>query len=164
MESRVNINQVEPHAYKAMYALEGYLATTKLSKTQKDLVKIRASQINRCAYCIDMHTQEALKNGETAQRIFLLNAWCETDLFTEEEKVLLAITEEVTLIHEDGLTEETYKKAEQYFDPNYIAQIIMAVVTINAWNRIAVSTNRGFEIKPSATVPNASTVASLRSN
>src|SRR4051812_43701741 len=99
MESRVNINKTEPKAYKAMYALEGYLATTQLTKMQKDLVKIRASQINKCAYCIDMHTKDAIVNGETTQRIFLLNAWRETDLFTEEEKVLLAITEEVTLIH-----------------------------------------------------------------
>jgi AhpD family alkylhydroperoxidase len=164
MESRVNINQAEPHAYKAMYALEGYLATAKLNKNQRDLVKIRASQINRCAYCIDMHTQEALKNGETAQRIFLLDAWRETDLFTEEEKVLLAITEEVTLIHDQGLSEETYKKAEQYFDPNYIAQIIMAVVTINAWNRIAISTNMGFGIKPSKSVSDKTPVAALPTN
>ena len=93
MEKRVNINEVEPQAYKAMYALEGYLATSKLSKTHKELVKIRASQVNGCAFCIDMHTKDALKNGETSQRIFLLNAWRETDLFTPEEKVILAITE-----------------------------------------------------------------------
>ncbi|PSR56749.1 hypothetical protein AHMF7605_26265 [Adhaeribacter arboris] len=138
---RVNINQTEPQAYKAMYALEAYLATTQLTKTHKDLIKIRASQMNGCAYCIDLHTKDALKNGETPQRIFLLNAWRETDLFTEEEKVILAITEEVTLIHNHGLSEETYKKAEQAFEPNYIAQMIMAVAVINAWNRIAISTH-----------------------
>lgn len=146
MKGRVNINKTEPQAYKGMYGLEEYLATTQLTKTQKELIKIRASQINRCAYCIDMHTKDALKNGETNQRIFLLNAWRETDVFTEEEKVILAITEEVTLIHNGGLSDETYKKAEQFFDENYIAQIIMAVATINAWNRIAVSTNMGFGI------------------
>ena len=140
METRVNVNETEPKAYKAMYALEGYMAATELSKTHKELVKIRASQINGCAYCIDMHTKEALKNGETAQRIFLLDAWRETDLFTDQEKVLLAMTEEITLIHKHGLSDETYKRAEQVFDKNYIAQIIMAVVTINAWNRIAIST------------------------
>ncbi|MCW3107440.1 MAG: hypothetical protein JWQ09_1946 [Segetibacter sp.] len=141
MKKRVNINETEPQAYKAMYALEGYLATTQLTKTHKELIKIRASQINGCAYCIDLHTKDALKNGETNQRIFLLNAWRETDLFTDEEKVVLAITEEVTLIHNHGLSDETYKKAEQAFDKNYIAQIIMAVATINAWNRIAISTH-----------------------
>lgn len=138
---RVNIQQAEPGAYKAMYALEGYLATTQLTKTHKELIKIRASQINGCAFCIDMHTKDALKYGETAQRIFLLNAWRETDFFTEEERVVLAITEEVTLIHSRGLSEETYQKAERVFDQNYIAQIIMAVATINAWNRIAISTH-----------------------
>ncbi|HEX9152786.1 MAG TPA: carboxymuconolactone decarboxylase family protein [Flavobacterium sp.] len=141
MEKRININEVEPQAYKAMYALEGYLATTQLSKTHKELIKIRASQINGCAFCIDMHTKDALKNGETNQRIFLLNAWCETNLFSEEEKLILMITEEITLIHDKGLSNETYKKAEQFFDKNFIAQIIMAIVIINAWNRIAVSTH-----------------------
>ncbi|GEC71249.1 alkylhydroperoxidase AhpD family core domain-containing protein [Flavobacterium flevense] len=137
---RVNINETEPQAFKAMYALEGYLATVQLSKIQKELIKIRASQINGCAFCIDMHTKDALKYGETTQRIFLLNAWHETQLFTEEEKAILAITEEITLIANKGLSDETYAKAEQFFDRNQIAQIIMAVVTINAWNRIAVST------------------------
>lgn len=140
MEKRVNISETEPQAYKARAALERYLATTGLSKTHKELVKIRASQINGCAFCIDMHTKDALNNGETTQRIFLLNAWHETDLFTDEEKVILKMTEEVTLIHRQGLSEETYRKAEQLFDKNYISQIIMAVVTINAWNRIAIST------------------------
>ena len=158
METRVNINETQPHAYKAMYALEGYLANTQLTKTQKDLIKIRASQINRCAYCIDMLTRDALKNGESAQRIFLLDAWRETELFTDEEKLILAITEEVTLIHNHGLSDETYKKAEQFFDENYIAQIIMAIVTINAWNRIAVSTNMGFGIKASAAPEHSMTV------
>ena len=138
---RVNINETEPQAFKAMYTLEGYLATTQLSKIQKELIKIRASQINGCAFCIDMHTKDALKYGETTQRIFLLNAWRETQLFTEEEKVILAITEEITLITKKGLSEETYAKAEQFFDQKQIAQIIMAVITINAWNRIAISTH-----------------------
>ncbi|MNS80227.1 hypothetical protein D3C72_1138970 [compost metagenome] len=87
-----------------------------------------------------MHTKDALQYGESTQRIFLLNAWRETNLFTEEEKVILSITEEITLIHNQGLSDETYKKAVQFFDKNTIAQIIMAIVTINAWNRIAVST------------------------
>src|SRR4029079_9047290 len=112
MENRVNINATEPQAYKAMYALEGYLANSQLTKTHKELIKIRASQINGCAYCINMHTKDALKNGETNQRIFLLDAWRETSLFTEEERVVLAITEEVTLIQHGGLSSETYKKAE----------------------------------------------------
>ncbi|MCF8713329.1 carboxymuconolactone decarboxylase family protein [Joostella atrarenae] len=144
MEKRIQIDVLEPEAYKAMYALEKYLGTTKLTNTHKELIKIRASQINSCAFCIDMHTKDALKYGETQQRIFLISAWRETDLFSEEEKVILQITEEVTLIHQKGLSSEVYKKALQFFDENYLAQIIMAITTINAWNRIAVSTHKPF--------------------
>lgn len=142
MEQRINIQELEPNAYKAMFSLENYLASTQLSKTHLELIKIRASQINGCAFCINMHTSDALKQGETSQRIFLLNAWEETELFTEEEKAILAITEEVTLITQNGLSDKTYQQAEKLFDGNYIAQIIMAVVTINAWNRIAISTRK----------------------
>ena len=140
MEKRININDIEPQAFKAMLALENYLANTQLSKINKELIKIRTSQINGCAFCIDMHTKDALKYGETTQRIFLLNAWRETDLFTAEEKVILAMTEEITLIHKHGLSNETYQKATALFDKNQIAQIIMAIGTINTWNRIAIST------------------------
>lgn len=142
MEKRINIQELEPNAYKAMFAMENYLQNTQLSKKHLELIKIRASQINGCAFCINMHTSDALKQGETAQRIFLLNAWNETELFTEEEKAVLAITEEVTLISQNGLSDKTYQQAEKLFDGNYIAQIIMAVVTINSWNRIAISTNK----------------------
>lgn len=141
LENRIDIQQLEPNAYKAMFALENYLQNSRLSKTHLELIKIRASQINGCAFCINIHTSDALKHGETAQRIFLLNAWKETELFTEEEKSILAITEEITLI-KNGLSDKTYTQAEKLFDGNQIAQIIMAVVTINAWNRIAISTKK----------------------
>ncbi len=140
MQKRINIQEVTPKAIEAMYALENYLQTTQLTKPHKELLKIRASQINACAFCIDMHTKDALQNGETEQRIFLLNAWAETDLFTKEEKAILAITEEVTLISQGGLSEATYREAETLLGAEYLAQIIMGVVTINAWNRIAIST------------------------
>lgn len=139
MSKRINISETEPAAFKAMYGLVNYLASSQISKTHMELLKIRASQINGCAYCIDMHTKDALKNGETNQRIFLLNAWKETDLFTEEEKAVLAVTEEVTLISQQGLSDETYNKAINLFDEHYLSQLIMAIVTINAWNRIAIS-------------------------
>lgn len=142
MEQRIDISQTEPAGYKAMLGLEAYLAGSQLRKTHKELIKIRASQINGCAFCIDMHTKDALQHGETAQRIFLLNAWRETSLFTEEEQLLLAITEEVTLIHKHGLSQDTYDKAIRQFGEHYLAQIILAVVTINGWNRIAISTRR----------------------
>jgi AhpD family alkylhydroperoxidase len=140
MNNRVNISETEPQAYKAMYALEGYLRSTSLNKTHRELIKIRASQINGCAFCLNMHTRDALKQGETTQRLFLLNAWKESGLFTEEEKVILALTEEITLIHQNGVSPETYQKAAQLLNKNYMAQVIMAIVTINAWNRIAIAT------------------------
>jgi AhpD family alkylhydroperoxidase len=141
MEKRINITQTEPDAYKAMRALENYLNASKLSGKHKELIKIRASQINGCAFCINMHAKEARKQGETEQRIYLLNAWRETDLFTDEEKALLALTEEVTLI-QHGVSDETYKTAASFFDENYLAQIVMAIVTINAWNRISITSKR----------------------
>ncbi len=142
MKKRIDIQQLEPNAFKAMFSLETYLQNTKIPKTHLGLIKIRASQINGCAFCIDMHASDALKNGESSQRIFLLNAWQETELFTEEEKTVLAITEEITLINKSGLSDFTYHKAEELFDDHLIAQIIMAVVTINAWNRIVISTKK----------------------
>lgn len=146
MEKRININQVEPQAYKAMYGLESYLTKADISKTLKNLIKIRASQINNCAYCIDMHTKEALKHGETNQRIFLVSAWKEAiKFFTEEEQTVLEMTEEITLIHQNGLSKDTYQKATRIFTENQIAQIIMVIVTINTWNRIAVSTHKEIE-------------------
>ncbi|WP_345990413.1 carboxymuconolactone decarboxylase family protein [Chryseobacterium sp. Chry.R1] len=142
MSARVNIAKTDAAAYKAMMGLEGYLQTISLNPLQKELIKIRASQINGCAFCLDMHTKDAVKYGETPQRIYLLNAWREAlELFTEEEQILLAMTEEITLISHKGLTEETYQKAKTFFDDNQIAQIIMAIVTINGWNRIAISTH-----------------------
>ena len=142
MDTRIQIDVVEPLAYKGMFALEAYLGQSLLSHTHKDLIKVRASQLNGCAFCIDMHTKEALKNGEDQQRLFLLDAWKHTDVFTEEEKMLLQMTEEVTLIHRNGLTEKTYQKAIKKFDTTYFAQIIMTITTINAWNRIAISTHK----------------------
>ena len=141
MSTRIKILNANSESYKAMMNLEMTLQNTLLSDIQKELIKIRASQINGCAFCLDMHTKDALKYGETAQRIFLLNAWKETNLFTDEEKVILAMTEEITLISQKGLSDETYEKASQFFDEEQIKCIIMAVITINMWNRIAISTH-----------------------
>jgi AhpD family alkylhydroperoxidase len=142
MEKRIQIDVSEPLAYKAMYALGNYVRQSQLNDIHKELINIRVSQLNGCAFCINMHTKDALENGETQQRIFLLDAWRETDIFTEEEKVILQITEEVTMIHNNGLTTKTYQKAIEKFDEKYLSQIIMAVININAWNRIAISTHK----------------------
>ncbi|GGM96152.1 alkyl hydroperoxide reductase AhpD [Dyadobacter beijingensis] len=140
MKTRVDVAATQPQAYKAMYGLEQYLSASKLSKTHRELIKIRASQINGCAFCIDMHTKDALKAGESIQRIVLLNAWRETALFTPEERVILALTEAVTLIHRGGVSDELYAQASALLDEEYLAQVIMAIATINTWNRIAIST------------------------
>lgn len=145
MEKRINIQQLQPEAYQGMYVLGEYIQTTQLTNSHKNLIKIRASQINGCAFCISMHTKEARATGESEQRIYLLNAWRETSLYTEEERALLALTEEITLIHQKGVTNETYQQAEKLFGKEYLAQLIMAIVTYNAWNRIATSTQMGLK-------------------
>ena len=120
--------------------LEQYVRGTGLEHSLIELVKLRASYMNGCAFCVDMHTKDALAQGEDLQRILLLNAWEETELFTPEEKILLKVTEEITLISEKGLSDATYKKAVQLLGENYLAQVIMAIIAINAWNRVSVST------------------------
>lgn len=142
MQKRFNIKEVAPQALKAMVGLELYLAQSSLSKTTKELIKIRASQINGCAFCINIHTQDAISNGETPQRIFLLSAWRETEgMFTDEEKLVLLMTEEITLIHEGGLSDETYTKALQFFTELQIADILTSIIAINVWNRVVLSTH-----------------------
>ncbi len=138
MEARMNINQVEERT-KFLSAIDKHLETTSISKHYRELIKIRASQINGCSYCIDKHTKDACSLGETEQRIYLLSVWREVDHFTEEERVILALTEEITLINKGGVSEETYSKAAKLFDQNYLAQIILAIISINSWNRIGVS-------------------------
>lgn len=139
MKPRIVIGKVEPEAYKALGALSNYIEHSSLTKTHKELIKIRASQINGCAYCIDMHTKDARKNGETEQRIYALNAWRETPFFTDEERAILALTEEVTLI-QNHVSEETYQTAAAILDEHYLAQVIMAIINISAWNRVGIAT------------------------
>lgn len=139
MSNRIKIDNVEPKGYKAILGLEMFIESTPLTKVHKDLIKIRASQINGCAFCIDMHTKEARKAGETEQRIYGLNAWRDTPFYTEEERAILALTEEVTLIS-NHVNDETYKAAEALLGETYLAQVILAIITINAWNRIGITT------------------------
>lgn len=139
MEKRINIAEVEPTGYKAILALEKYIQSTPLTAKHRELIKIRASQINGCAYCIDMHTRDARKAGETEQRIYALNAWRDTPFFTPEERVILALTEEVTLIS-NHVSDKTYAEAAALLDESYLAQVILSIITINAWNRIGVAT------------------------
>jgi len=147
METRFNMSKTQPEAYKAMFALEKYMSTTAIGPIQKELIKIRASQINGCAYCLNQHNRDARKLGETEQRLYVLSAWREAkSLFSEEEQIMLAMTEEITLIHKAGLSDESYDNAIRIFGEEKTAQILMGIITINAWNRIGV----GLRMEPEA--------------
>lgn len=139
MQTRFNFYNVSPQAYNALMELSKFIATTSLDPIHQELIKIRASQINGCAFCINMHTVEARKKGETEQRIYLLNAWREADVFSDAEKALLAFTEEVTLIS-NHVSDETYANAAKYFDEKYLSDILMMIIIINGWNRMAIAT------------------------
>lgn len=140
MEQRINIKQLEPKAYEVLLAMERYLSTTELTLQLRELIKIRVSQINKCAYCIEMHAKDARKAGETEQRIYALSAWEESPLFTDEERAVLALSEEVTRIFEHGVNEITFQNVQKYYTDKQIAQIIIVINQINFWNRIAIST------------------------
>ncbi|KIO54818.1 carboxymuconolactone decarboxylase family protein [Flavobacterium hibernum] len=139
MKPRIVIPTVAPEAYQALMNLEKYISTTSLTPTHKELIKIRASQINGCAFCVNMHTADARKQGETEQRIYLISVWREADVFTEEEKAILALTEQVTMIS-NHVSDDTYQKAASLFSDKYLAEIILLIITINSWNRLAITT------------------------
>ncbi|WP_330443704.1 carboxymuconolactone decarboxylase family protein [Flavobacterium sp. C4GT6] len=140
MKTRMNLGVVAPDAYKAMFGLEKYINGSELTQAHKHLIKIRASQINGCAFCINMHTEEARNDGETEKRIYALNAWWDTNYFTPEERALLALTEEVTNIT-GRVSDSTYEDAVNLLGEKYIAVAIIAIVVINGWNRMSVSTH-----------------------
>jgi AhpD family alkylhydroperoxidase len=140
-QTRINLNRVSPEVYEAMVALNN-AAAKDLDPLLAELIKIRASQLNHCAFCIDMHTHDARKRGETEQRIYLLSAWQEAgDLYTEQEQAALALTEEMTdLPSGDHVSDETYARAAAAFSERELGQVISMALTINAWNRIGVTT------------------------
>jgi AhpD family alkylhydroperoxidase len=138
MEARLDYAKLAPDAMRALYSLGAYLAKCGLEHPLLELVKIRASQINGCAYCIDMHTKDARAAGETEQRIYALNAWRETPFFTDRERAALAWTEAVTLIGE-GVTDALFAEAREQFSEKELADLTWAVAAINAWNRVSIS-------------------------
>jgi len=140
MTARFEFGKVEPAALQAMMGLERYVRESGLDQTLIELIKVRASQINRCAFCIDMHTKDARHAGETEQRLYALNAWEETPFFTPQERAVLALTEAVTHIGDKGVPDAVYAAVSHYFTPDRIAQLLMAIVAINAWNRISITT------------------------
>lgn len=139
MKSRLEYTQVAPDAFKAMQAFETYVRGCGLDSALWELMKIRASQINGCAYCLDMHTKDARAQGESEQRIYALSAWRETPFFTEKERAALAWTEAITLVAASQVPDEAYELMHRHFSEKEIVNLTAAVVAINGWNRFAIS-------------------------
>ena len=131
--------KVSPAAYHAMLALEMFVRKSSLEPSLIELVKMRASQINGCAYCIDMHSKDARAAGESEQRLYALNAWRETPFFTDRERAALAWTEAVTLVAQDHVPDAAFAEARRQFSDEEMVNLTMAVVTINGWNRLSIA-------------------------
>jgi AhpD family alkylhydroperoxidase len=139
MKERMNIDAAEAGVYKAMNAAEKQISTFKIEKKLAELIKLRTSQLNGCGYCVNLHSKDARKAGETEQRVFAISAWWETPFFTEAERAALKLAEEITKIQEAGLREDTFQNAKKYFTETEIAQLIFITTVTNSWNRIAIS-------------------------
>jgi AhpD family alkylhydroperoxidase len=139
MKSRINSYQTAPGVMKAMIALQNEVAQSGLDPSLVGLVEIRASQINGCAFCLHMHTRDARARGETEQRIYLLDAWRESPLYSERERAALAWTEAVTLVSQTHVPDEVYEQAKAAFSEEELAKLTLLVVTINAWNRFSIA-------------------------
>jgi AhpD family alkylhydroperoxidase len=138
MKPRLNPYQVAPETIKALLALEQQVQASGLEKSLIELVKTRASQINGCAFCINMHTEDARKQGETEQRLYLLDAWREAPFYTDRERAALAWTEAVTLISQTHAPDDVYNELRAHFSEAEAVNLTMLIATINAWNRIAI--------------------------
>ena len=139
MEARLDHYAISPEPLKIMLGFEKYIKSTNLDSTILDLVKTRASQINGCAKCLDMHTKDARANGETEQRLYCLDAWRETDFYTEEERAALALTEAVTEISKKGISDDLYNSVREKFGEKDFVDLVYAINTINSWNRLAIT-------------------------
>ena len=139
MEPRIDFTKYAHEAQKAMSGLEKYISESGLDHKLIHLVKMRASQINGCAYCIDMHSKDARSLGETEQRLYALDAWRETPFFTESERAALAWTEAITLVSRTHTPDEVYNELTKYFSEKEIVDLTIVIGTINMWNRLAIS-------------------------
>lgn len=138
MSTRLDYFGVAPEAMKGMLEMEKYVHQSGLERKLYELVKTRASQINGCAYCLDMHTKDARKAGETEQRLYALNAWRETNFYSERERAALEWTEQLTLVSSHHITDELYKKVSQHFTEKEMLALTIAIIAINGWNRLAI--------------------------
>ena len=139
--SRVNVQKSQPEAYNAMFQLENYLATTTVEKDLQEIVRLRASLINQCKFCIGMHTDAALNLGLTKEKIQALSSWQESNAFNDKECAVLAMADCMVNIKEQGLPDDVYQNVAKFFTQDEIAQLIMLNVTINAWNRIGIASS-----------------------
>jgi AhpD family alkylhydroperoxidase len=139
MKPRLNPYQAAPGAMKAMMALETEVQQSGLDPAMVELVKIRASQINGCAFCLHMHTRDARAKGETEQRIYLLDAWRESPLYSDRERAALAWTEAVTLVSQTHVPDAVYEQAKAQFSDEELVKLTLLIASINAWNRFAIS-------------------------
>lgn len=139
MSSRIDYHKVSPDAVKALLGLEGFVNKSGLEKTLLELIKLRASQINGCAYCVDTHTTDARKLGESERRLHAVAVWRDTPFFTERERAALAWTEAVTLLAETHAPDDVYQEVLKHFNEKETVELTMAIITINSWNRLAVS-------------------------
>ena len=138
MEQRLNYRTAAPDAFKPMYEMEAYLKSCGLDHTLVKLVKVRASQLNGCAYCLHMHTSEARAAGESERRLYLLDAWHESQLYTPRERAALGWTEALTLVSETHAPGDAYDALKAQFTPKEIVDLTMAICQINSWNRLMV--------------------------
>ncbi|PAE34277.1 carboxymuconolactone decarboxylase family protein [Bacillus sp. 7884-1] len=139
MEQRIEYYNVAAEALKIMMEMEKYTKTTGIDRKLRELIKIRASQINSCAYCLNMHTADARKMGETEQRIYCVSAWEECEFYTEAEKVALELTEYVTLIPTKRVPDELYQRVRKHYDEKQYVDLVLIINQINSWNRISIA-------------------------
>ncbi len=139
MEARLDLYRAAPDVLKAMAGLETAIHSARLEESLLNLVKLRASQINGCAYCVDMHSKDARAAGETEQRLYELNAWRETPFYSERERAALAWTEAVTLVSQTHVPDAVYEEVHRHFTDAELVHLTLAVVAINGWNRLAIS-------------------------
>ena len=137
--TRIDYNKVAPGGVQAVYGLEKYLRSTGLEPLLIELVKLRASVMNGCAYCVDLHTKDARAKGETEQRLYAVPVWRETPFFSPRERMALAWTEAVTDIGTRGVSDALYEEARAQFNDKELVDLTFAVIAINAWNRLAVT-------------------------
>lgn len=153
MHQRLDYKLASPAAFNAMLSVEHQVHESGLEATLLELIKTRVSQINGCAWCLDMHTKDARARGETEQRLYLLSSWREAPCYTERERAALAWTEAVTRIAEGGVPDEVYAEARNHFDEKQLVDLTLAVIAINGWNRmnVAFQTEVGSYVSPHGT-------------